>query len=63
MSVHDNSVAFRSTGAVAIPCLQDTEELVLSSAARPFKMAISKDCPSASGLLEARILIRDIPSQ
>jgi hypothetical protein len=64
MSVHENSVAFRSTGVLAVSCLQETEELVLSSASRPFKMAISKESPSASALLEARILLRDfLPSQ
>ena len=62
ISIHENSVALRSTGTAAVSCLQGTEELVLSSATRPFKMAISKESPSASVLLEARILLRDIIS-
>jgi hypothetical protein len=60
ITVHENSVAFRSTGNAAVSCLKDTEELVLSSATRPFKTVISKESPSASMLLEARILVRDI---
>jgi hypothetical protein len=60
ISVHENSVAFRSAGTAAVSCLQDTEELVLSSATRPFKMVISKESPSATALLETRMLVRDI---
>lgn len=60
ITIHDNSVAFRSTGSAAISCLQDTEELVLCSATRPSKMVISKESPSASALLEARVFLRDI---
>jgi hypothetical protein len=60
ISIHESSVAFRSSGIAALSFLQDTEELVLSSATRPFKMAISKESPSASVILEARVLLRDI---
>jgi hypothetical protein len=60
INIHENFVAFRSTGILAVSFLQNTEELVLASAARNFRTMISKESPSASVELEARMLLRDI---
>lgn len=58
--IHDNSVAFRSTGVAALSFLEDSEELVLASSTRPFEITISKEQPNASAVVEARLFLRDI---
>ncbi len=63
LSVRQNSVALRSANfSSPLSCLTDTEELVVVSSIRPAIMKLSEDEPSASGYVEARLLLRSIRS-
>lgn len=53
--LHQNSVALRSLSSV-----RETEELVVASSTNPQEIEISKDDPSASAVIEARLFLRDI---
>jgi hypothetical protein len=61
ISIQRNMVALRSKNfASPLPCLTQSEELVVVSSTRPAVMKISKDQPSASASIEARLFLRDI---
>jgi hypothetical protein len=62
ISVRQNSAALRSANSTPPrSCLTESEELVVVSSIRPAVMNISKDQPSASAFVEARLFLRDIP--
>jgi hypothetical protein len=60
ISVSKNSVALRSTDLVLLSSLQRSEELVVVSSMRPPLLRISKDQQQVSGVMEARLFLRDI---
>jgi hypothetical protein len=61
ISIRHNSVALRSANfAAPLSCLTDSEELIVVSSTRPPVVMISKDQPSASAYVEARLFLRDI---
>jgi hypothetical protein len=61
ISIQRSAVALRSTNSPLLqPCVTETEELVVVSSANPGEMKISKDQPSASASIEARLFLRDI---
>jgi hypothetical protein len=61
ISIQRNSVALRSKNFPSpLPCLTESEELVVLSSTRPKVMKISKDQPSALASIEARLFLRDI---
>jgi hypothetical protein len=62
ISIQRNAVALRSADfAAPLSCLTESEELVVVSSTRPAMLKISKDQPSASCSVEARLFLRDIP--
>jgi len=59
--IQRNSVALRSTNFQSpLTCLTESEELVVVSSTRPTVVKISRDQPSASASIEARLFLRDI---
>ena len=62
ITISRNSVALRSANFPSpLPFLTESEDLVVVSSSCPSVMRISKDQPSASASIEARLFLRDIP--
>jgi hypothetical protein len=62
LSIQQNSVALRSVNFPSpLSGVTDSEELILVSSMRPATIKISKDQPSASANIEARLFVREIP--
>jgi hypothetical protein len=60
LSIRRNSVALRPTDATMMSCVEPSEELIVVSSLRPPVLKISRDRLDTSGVIEARLLLRDI---